>query len=377
MSAGLSMVDTLLGAYFSGRATVLAVRHGTPLQITRALCAATTGAILMGSRKRAMACFEALQRAAAEDGSPLTVWYTRMVRCMVMFLLDNDFRGTLDITRTLADEWYACGRGPGWETDVAGHFYLAAQQMLGRLGELATEVGDHIDNAKRTGDKFQEVSLRVRFAVTHLLVDKPHAAEEDIADALASWQPSAGAENFGNQRAWALWTRTRVLLYMRDFERLEPALAADWTRHNRALIARVPAIQVEWLHVYGTFLLGRAILARNAKRTGEAAKLCRQAMKVAARSNRMKFPAGQAVARMLEAGVACARGGDVVAPLRIALDAATKQDLLVYVPFLELRLGEALGGNEGDALIAKATGDARAQGWQYPDRGAEMCIPRG
>jgi hypothetical protein len=377
ISAGLSMVDTLLGAYFSGRATVLAVRHGTPLQITRALCAATVGAALMGSRKRAARCFEALQRAAAEDGSPVAAWYTRTVRCMMMFLLDNDFPGALEITRTLAEEWYACGRGPGWETDVAGHFYLAAQQMLGHLPELATEVGDHIETAKRTGDKFQEVSLRVRFAVTHLLVDQPNAAEDDIADALASWQPSSGAENFGNQRAWALWTRTRVLLYMRDFERLEPALDADWTRHNRALIARVPAIQTEWLHVWGTYLLGRAIHARNAKRTSEHAKLCRKTLKIAAKVGGMKFPAGAAVARMLEAGVACARGGDVVGPLRTALDAVVKQNLLVYAPFIELRLGEALGGSEGEALIAKANAEARRQGWKHPDRGAEMCIPRG
>src|SRR5260221_8374789 len=60
-------------------------------------------------------------------------------------------------------------------------------------------------------------------------------------------------------------------------------------------------------------------------------------------SSDLKYPAGQAVARMLEAGVACARGGDVVGPLRTALEATTKQDLLVYVPFIELRLGEEIG----------------------------------
>ncbi len=37
IAAGLAMVDTLLGAYYSGRAAVLALKFGTPFQVCRAL----------------------------------------------------------------------------------------------------------------------------------------------------------------------------------------------------------------------------------------------------------------------------------------------------------------------------------------------------
>ena len=93
--------------------------------------------------------------------------------------------------------------------------------------------------------------------------------------------------------------------------------------------------------------------------------------------DRMSFPGAPATARMLEAGVACVRGGDVVTPLRIALEAALTAEFLVYTPFLRRRLGEAVGGSEGAALIAAGDAEAVAQGWQIPERGAEMCIPRG
>ncbi len=375
IAAGLAMVDSLLGAYYSGRAAVLALRHGTPFQIARSLSAATVAAALMGARKRAQRCLEAAHRAAAEDGSPIALWYARTTHCTSIFLLDHDFRGCYALASELEADWYAAGHGEGWETDVLRHFSLASQQMLGMMKELSARVETLAAAAARTGDKFQEVSLRVRFAVRHLLVDEPEVAHADITDALASWQPSA--EAFGNQSAWALWTRTRAMLYERDFGRMHEALESDWQRMSRALIGRVPALKIEWFHAYGTYLLARAIDARANGQPSETASLCRKVHRLAGKIDRMPFPGAPATARMLEAGLACVRGGDVVTPLRVALDAATRAEFLVYTPFLRRRLGEAIGGSEGAALIAVGEAESASQGWRIPERGAEMCIPRG
>ena len=375
IAAGLAMVDTLLGAYYSGRAAVLALKYGTPFQVCRALSAATVGAALMGSRKRTQKCLEAAHRAAAEDGSPIAAWYARTTHCTTVFLLEHDFRRCYELARGLEQDWYDLGYGEGWETDVIRHFNLAAQQMLGMLKELSLRVETLVTNAARTGDKFQEVSLRVRFAIRHLLVDQPEVALTDITDALASWQPSA--EAFGNQSAWALWTRTRVILYQREFGKLHESVDADWQRMRRALIGRVPALKSEWFHAYGTYFLGRAIDARDHGRHSESSSHLRSVMRLARKTEALDFPGAPAVARMLEAGAACVRGGDVVTPLRIALDGATKADFVVYTPFIRRRLGEAIGGDEGAALIAAGDAEAIAQGWQIPDRGAELCIPRG
>ena len=372
IGAGLAMVDTLHGAYFSGKASVLALRYGTPLQITRAMSGLTVSAALMGRRVRSQRCLEAASRAADEAGTPLASWYARSTACATAFLLDNEFRRCFDLAKELEHDWHAAGGGEGWETDVARHFTLASQQMLGELSALAARVDQQVASSQRTGDLFQEVTLRVRFAVRHLIADRPADAERDIADALAAWQP--GATQFGNQRAWALWSRTRVVLYTRELGRLEEAVGADWQRMRRALIGRVPALKVEWYHAYATYLLGRAVHARQSGHASDHAALCRQARALAREVSRMKFPAAPTVARLIEAGIACATGdaGDVVGPLRVALAAATDRQFLVFTPFLKIRLGTALGGTEGAELVATGTAEATQQGWKDPEAGLQL-----
>ncbi|HEY1812618.1 MAG TPA: protein kinase [Kofleriaceae bacterium] len=374
IGAGLAMVDTLHGAYFSGKAGVLALRYGTPLQITRALSGLTVSAALMGRRARAQRFLDAALRAADDDGSPLASWYARTTACTTAFLVDNAFRRCFEMASALETDWYAAGGGQGWETDVVRHFALASQQMLGELGALAIRADEQIASSQRTGDLFQEVTLRVRFAVRHLISDRAADAEADVNEALAAWQP--GATQFGNQRAWALWSLTRVLLYARDFGRLAPATGDDWQRMRRALIGRVTALKPEWYHAYGTYLLGLALAARASGNASEQAAHLRAAKKLSRALDRLKFPAAPAVARMLDAGIACVRAnGDIIGPLRIALDAATARDVLVFAPFLKLRLGTALGGDEGAALVEAATAEATAQGWQDPRAGMQLVLP--
>ena len=376
IGAGLAMVDTLHGAYFSGKASVLALRYGTPLQITRAMSALTVSAALMGKRERSQRFLEAAARAADDAGTPLASWYARSTACTNAFLLDNEFQRCFEMASSLERDWYAAGGGEGWETDVVRHFTFASQQMLGELAALAARVDQQVASSQRTGDLFQEVTLRVRFAVRHLIADRPADAERDIADALAAWQP--GTTQFGNQRAWALWSRTRVVLYTRELGRLEEAVGADWQRMRRALIGRVPALKVEWSHAYATYLLGRAAHALSSGRASEHAALCRQTRAVARDVGRMKFPAAPAVARLIEAGLACARAAsgardaDIIAPLRAALAAATDRQFRVFIPFLKMRLGTALDGSEGAELVAAGTAEATQQGWKDPLAGMQM-----
>src|SRR5258707_10764443 len=116
--------------------------------------------------------------------------------------------------------------------------------MLGEYPELGRRVSSLVQQARRNGDLFQEVTLRVRFAVRHLLEDRADAARDDIVDAMASWLP--GTNTFGNQRAWALWSRTRVELYAGTFATLADQLDAEWKQMQRALVGRIPAMRGEW-----------------------------------------------------------------------------------------------------------------------------------
>jgi eukaryotic-like serine/threonine-protein kinase len=373
IGAGLGMVDTLLGAYFSGRAARLALAQGNTLQICRGMAAATLGACVLGRRGRAQRLMACAERAAVEDGSPLAQWYAGFGRTGMSFLLDNDFARAHQDAVALEHDWYAAGHGPGWETDVAMHFSLASQQMLGELRDLSRRVAMLVHNAQRTGDLFQEVTLRVRFAVRHLADDRADDAHADVVDALAAWLP--GTDAFGNQRAWALWSRTRIGLYRGV---LDDDLDGEWERMLRALVGRVPVLQAEYLHSYGIYLLARAYEAQRHGNHSTHAELCARASRVADRLGRLSFPAAPAVHHILRAGVAWALGSDDVVELtRVALDQTIECNLLVYAAFLKRRLGEAVGGDEGAMLISQADAFAMRCGWVVPERGAELAWPTG
>ena len=373
IGAGLGMVDTLLGAYFSGRAARLALAEGNSLQITRGMGSAMIGAALLGRRKRCDRLYACTERAAAEDGSPLAHWYLGMAGVARTFILDNDWTKTFHDATALEDEWYAAGRGPAWETDVAMHFSLASLQMLGDVRELGHRVATLVHNAQRNGDLFQEVTLRVRFAVRHLAEGQPDEAERDVNDALAAWLP--GTDSFGNQRAWALWCRTRNALYTGT---LPDDLEAEWKRMFRSLVGRIPLMQAEYLHVYGTYLLARAHIAKHRGERSDHAALCRATLRVADRLGRLPVPAARSAEAVLHAGVAWAREHpDLVTLTREALDRIIEHHVFVYAPFLKRRLGEAMGGEEGAALVAQADDLALRSGWSDPVRGAELVLPTG
>jgi eukaryotic-like serine/threonine-protein kinase len=372
IGAGLGMVDTLLGAYFSGRAARLALSGGNALQICRGMGAATIGACLLGRRARAERLLEACERAATEDGSRNAQWYLGLGRTGMSFMLDNDFARAHRDAVALESEWYAAGNGPGWETDVAMHFSLASQQMLGEFRDLARRVAMLVHHAKRNGDLFQEITLRVRFAVRHLLDGRTDEAREDVRDALAAWLP--GTSSFGNQRAWGLWSRTRIALYS---GRLDDEIDREWQRWDRSLIGRVPLMQTEAFHVWGTYLLARAIEAEQRGRPSEHASYVRAAERLAGKLDRLPFPAAPGSSGMLRAAIVWVRGGDRAAAAREGLETALGAGIPAFTAFFKRRLGEAIGGDEGAMLISQADDVALRAGWTDPQRGAELAIPTG
>jgi serine/threonine protein kinase/tetratricopeptide (TPR) repeat protein len=376
IGAGLGMVDTLLGAYFSGRAARIALEAGTPAQIARALSSATIGAAVLGRRERAVRLLAAARRAAADDGTPTSSWYAELAQTAHHFVLENDFARTLESATRLEQAWYRAGHGPGWETDIALHFALSSLQMLGRYGEMAHRATAQIALAKRKGDLFQDVTFRVRFAMRHVIADRADVGRADVLDALASWLP--GTDTFGNQRAWGLWSRIRIALYTNAFATLESELGIECQRMQRSLVGRIPILRVEWLHAYGTYMLGLAIAARKRSATDAAGHL-RAASALADKLAKLDFPGALAGAKTLRAGIAML-GDDRdarVTALRDAIGESKARNIHVAMYSFERRLGEELGGDEGALLIASGDERARTAGMIAPQRATEVFLPSG
>ncbi|HEY5943959.1 MAG TPA: hypothetical protein VIV40_00635, partial [Kofleriaceae bacterium] len=113
-------------------------------------------------------------------------------------------------------------------------------------------------------------------------------------------------------------------------------------------------------------------------RPSEHAELCARVERLSARVDRLTFPAAPATYHILRAGLAWARNSpDKIERTRIALDQSIEVGLLVYAAFLKRRLGEVVGGDEGEMLMSQADALAMRSGWVDPERGAELAWPTG
>ena len=211
------MVDSLLGAYFSGRAARLALAHGQPLQIARALAAAVIGAALLGRRARTEHCSTraGVPRPTPTHRSPRG---TRSSRAPV-FLLDHQFRASAKRASALEGDWYAAGHGQGWETDVALHFSLASQMML---GECPSSRGASTSRSTRPPQRRQ--------------VSGGHAAR-----ALRGAPPDVGPRRRGprgrDRRGRIVAARDRCVRQPARVGAVEPHAARDLPRHFATTIA--------------------------------------------------------------------------------------------------------------------------------------------
>jgi serine/threonine protein kinase/tetratricopeptide (TPR) repeat protein len=375
LASGFSMVDVLLGAYFGTRAPMIAFKLGEPMQIARALSAAAIGAAIMGRREQVSRLMAATERAAEEDGGPLARYYLTHARTAALFVRDNDWHGCLASIDELRPLWREAGRGPGWETDVTTHFEIASYQLLGEYKKLAQRVRAAVRAGQRTGNLFLEVSLRVRFAGRHFVHGRWKDALDDVDDAIAAWIPES--HSFGNQRAWALWSKSRIAACSRELERFTPALDEEWGRMRRSLTGRVPLMRVEWQAAYGTYLCAKAQLAKRRGNHSEHARLCRAATRHADDVSKLPFPAATWAEWMVRASVAWARGDPdrALSDTRRALELHRAHPSHVFEWALQRRVGELLGGSEGEALIAEAEREGAAHGITDLPTFCEAAIP--
>jgi hypothetical protein len=79
----------------------------------------------------------------------------------------------------------------------------------------------------------------------------------------------------------------------------------------------------------------------------------------------------------LAAGVAAVRGDRAQALDRLAtaVDALKGVDMHLYAASARLRLSQALGGNEGRAIVEQVEAWMRGQGVKQPARIAEIFVP--
>jgi eukaryotic-like serine/threonine-protein kinase len=368
VGAGLSMVDTVRGAYFITAAALPALRLGEEFRIGRVLAAAATAEAGLGRRASATRLADASRRAAASHGSDLARFYSEFASAAIAFLLDSDWRGCVEHCRTGTQLWRRAGGAREWESDVLELFAGWSLYALGELKRLRKLARSQIRRAQLSGNLFMEVSFRTFFGPLHLLNDDPATARFDVDDAMSKWLPRGAG--FGNHEYYALKHRMYAALYTDTVEQDYDALAAQWVQMKGSLLPMVAVIQAEYRYLRGAIELARAAHARRRGNASECRARVRRA-KVHIRILRhLPIPLGQAFSHLLSAGV-CNLGGDLdqtVAALQTALSSAASLHMQPAAAAVKRRLGGMLGGDQGVRLIREADDYFAEERFARPDR---------
>ena len=368
VGAGFSMVDTLRGAMFFARAPRLALAHGEPFRVCRALTAAAISASSLGRKDQAERLLAATKDAAAKSDHPLAPFYASIAGYSKAFLIDNDWASARDGAQKGLEAWSAAGRGHGWEFDVLQQFYCWSLNLLGEYGTLQRKVPELIRSARRSGNRFLEVSLQSFFAPLHLCDDEPERARKELDDALAHWIPPD--RSFGNQHYWGVRSGTYIAIYRGDLRRDEREIEAKWARVDKSLVGRVAMMRMESAAVGADWRLARAVEAKARNESSVVRAHLAAVESSLSFLEKSQMPATRPLPAKLRAAIAGVRGDDETAVfhLRQCITELERAGTLGVLSAVKRRLGLLLGGDEGAALVAEADGFFTSQGVASPAR---------
>jgi tetratricopeptide (TPR) repeat protein len=256
VAAGLSLVDTVAGAYFSSVHLLEALRVGEPRRVAIALATeqcflAGRGGIAPRSDERAVS--DQLRALADELGD-------RDVHARVLFA-----RGTSAFLRASYDEAARALEGAIalWdgmanvehERMTCEHFVLAARTWMGQHAAVERRLPEVLRRARDAGDLYAETTIETAIGhIPSLVRGEPDQAEATLTRSIDRW----ANEGFFVQHYDELVAHVDVDLY-RDHAcgaRALDRIRARWPDVERSLLRQVQSIRVE-----SDYARARAIIA--------------------------------------------------------------------------------------------------------------------
>jgi hypothetical protein len=263
-----------------------------------------------------------------------------------------------------------CGSVP-WELSTAQLYQAYACYFLGDMRELARRSRVFLARARERGNRFAGFIFRSGFSnMTWLVEDDVVGAELALEEAVRDWQQEA----FGIPHYLAMMARSHIHLYVGRPDRAWEVVTREWPGLASSVLLRIQGIRINTVD-----LRARCALAAAAATPGGAgrAALVAAAERATRRLERERLPWSDALALLLRADLAAARGdGAAVVPLLERAAAALEAtNMALHAHVARRRLGEMAGGDAGRALAAASDAWMRGQGIRDPTRITAILAP--
>ena len=367
-SLGLSMVDTIYGAYFQTRGLLFALSAGEPFRLARSL-AMEAGHVSIGgshSRQRMARLLEAAESLAQQVDVP----YPRGLIATVKGVAAA-FEGNWEQAVTFCDQAEAILRGSCtgviWELDTAQRYGLWARMYLGEVGAIARRLPVLLKEAQQRDDLYAVLNLvLVVGTFVRLAADQPDQARVEIDRVMNLWP----REGFHVQHMNRLHDEAQIDLYQGDGKAAWDRLAAAWP-----MLAGSHFMRVQQVRIFMRHLRARAALAA-ASGVADREPLLRAAEKDARALSKEGIRWADELTRLVRAGIAMTRGQpDAARLLREAAAGLDAVEMPLHAAAARRALGRLMGGTEGQTLEAQAEEWMRQQTIANPGRMSTLLVP--
>jgi serine/threonine protein kinase len=347
-TVGLGMSDLIRGGDFQTRHLLLALRAGDPYRIAKALAVEAGYLALGGLRglRRTTRIVAAAKALAARTGHPHAIGLAMLFEGYRAFLIGKwaDTRASMEAAQSHLRE--KC-TGVAWELTNAQILYTWTLCYLGELDVLEQRLPEYLREARERGDLHAMASLRTGFPIVMWLVrDDVDGARRELEDALRA----SSSEAFHLPHFYALQGRTEVELYAGDVAAAQAHMDRDWPRYAGSLLERLPSLRPSALHARVRCALASALAAPPSER----GPFLRIATECARRLDGGDVLWGKPTADLARAALASMRGDTEteLARLRLARDGFASLEMAMHAAIADVRMGEAMGGEEGRARRA-------------------------
>jgi hypothetical protein len=362
LAVGLSMADTVMGAYFHARHLTLALDSGDAPRVSRALAleAAHVASTSSERHERSLSLLERSARLAEDLGDPHALAMVTLMRGG-QALFASRWRDAVALCDASLSLLASCTDNVMWETGSAWRFAFTGLFYLGELAELGRRVPLALAEARARGDRFAESCARSGSSVVVWLSrGDVQGARRQLAEERHRW--SGG--RFALQHYLRLQAESYVDLYEGRGGAALERLHADWRRLDRSMLLRVQLLRsTMWA------LRGRAALCGG----GELREARAAALKLEAEG----LPAPRAQALALRAALAGRRGrlDAAVASYREASAQFAALGMTLMAAAMDARRGALVGGDEGARLRSSAEQVLRAQAVVDPQAMLQLLAP--
>jgi serine/threonine protein kinase len=372
---GLGFVDTISASLFQARNVILSLAAGEPFRVARALIMEAHFSAMGGNRsaRRTAALVKRAHEVAARSNDPRVQCGARAAAGIGAFCEGRwaDAEELLAEANRLIEEHRTGDPWDVFEIDETKIFYLSSLIWRGELAELSRTRPRMLREAEQRGDRFAMAHMQTGIQIINWLMRDDVAGARLIADQTFEMCPRQGTHV---PHFLDLAARIHIDLYDGDAASAHQRALEWWPRMRRSLLLEVQYVRVAMLD-----LLGRSTLAHAVAKPGPLGdRLLREVLRIAKRLVRERVAWASALGQVLLAGAATARGEPneaVVSALTRAAEGLDAADMGLHAAVVRSRLGRAMGGAKGRALVTAMDHWFAAQGVVNPESLSQVILP--